>query len=96
MTDCDDPKCVLPGTHEGKCDYRPPVEVDYVNWKGQRRKRRIAPTGQFLRSASPPWHPEEQWLIGAIDCEDGKHKFFAAAGLRRWGEVGAADDEKSK
>lgn len=79
-------RCVLPNPHEGNCTLGPIVEVDYKNWKGHRRIRRIVPSGRMMRNSNAPWHPEVQWLIGAIDCEDGKHKFFAMDGLFGWKE----------
>lgn len=50
--------------------------IDYTNWRGERRKREIIPTGR-IDFENTEWHPETQWLLEATDCEDGKTKHFA-------------------
>lgn len=62
------------------------VELDYVNWRGHRRKRFVAPTG-FIRYGTTPFHPEPGWLFEAFDPEDGKTKEFACRGIHGWREV---------
>lgn len=81
--ECVNTECRLPRRHEGQCDVRPPVIIDYTNWKGKRRKRKVSPL-QMSRMACPPWHPEEELLLGAIDHEDGKHKFFPLRNIHSW------------
>jgi len=51
------------------------VEVHYRNWRGEERTRTIHPLE--LKWGSTEWHPEDQWLILAVDPEDGKTKLFA-------------------
>ena len=60
------------------------VTIDYTNWRGERKKRRVRPlTGmQFTKNQ---YHPEPQWLFQAVDLEDGnKVKLFAMRGLHGW------------
>ena len=52
-----------------------PVKVNYKNWRGEIREREIIIKGLIFGSTK--WHPEEQWLLNAIDVEDNKEKQFA-------------------
>jgi hypothetical protein len=56
------------------------IEIDYTNWRGERRWRRIRPTGR-IDFENNEWHPETQWLLEAVDVEDDKTKTFALAGI---------------
>lgn len=85
---CDDASCVLPAQHEGICDKKAPVDVEYTNWKNVRRMRRLSPTGEIIYTDSPPYHPESQWMIAAIDHDDGKRKLFPLAKIHSWMEKG--------
>lgn len=49
--------------------------IEYTNWKGTTRKRSIIPLE--LEYGKTKFHPEEQWLVKAVDCEDRQIKFFA-------------------
>lgn len=63
------------------------VEIDYTNWRGERRLRRIAPMRfDFLATE---WHPEPQWICWAQDLADGAVKAFALAGVHAWRAVEA-------
>jgi hypothetical protein len=66
-------------------DGYPVVSVDYTNWRGERRIRRIAP--MHITYGSNEWHPEPQHLLEAVDNEDGKAKTFALAGIHAWGDA---------
>jgi len=56
-------------------DAKTPVPVTYKNWRGKTRARLITPVS--LRFAATKFHPEPQWLLSALDAEDGKTKDFA-------------------
>jgi predicted DNA-binding transcriptional regulator YafY len=58
-------------------DPRRIIEIDYTNWRGERRSRHVVPTGISLENNE--WHPETQWMLEAVDCEDGKAKTFPLA-----------------
>lgn len=57
------------------------ILIDYTNWKGVRKQRWITPLNHCLWWGSTEWHKEEQWLLRAIDGEDGKVKDFALLGI---------------
>ncbi len=52
-----------------------PITVRYKNWRGEVRVREIIPLDVFYGATE--WHPWEQWLLKAVDPEDGKEKDFA-------------------
>jgi predicted DNA-binding transcriptional regulator YafY len=58
------------------------VTIDYTNWRGQRRKRRVIP-GQIMLG-NTQWHPEWQWLLSAFDLEDQMTKQFAMKDIHGW------------
>lgn len=56
--------------HKGRA-----VFVFYRNWRGDERTRNIIPLGTRFGSSS--YHPKPQWILSAIDPEDGIIKDFA-------------------
>lgn len=58
------------------------VTIDYTNWRGERRMRKIRPLNIVFRASS--WHPQNQWLLSAIDLEDGEVKEFALKDIAKW------------
>lgn len=60
------------------------TQIDYTNWRGERRVRQILPTGQ-LEFSNTEYHPESQWLLEAVDVEDGKVKLFALKDIHSFG-----------
>lgn len=58
------------------------VDVDYTNWRGERRTRTIIPVS--IRFGSTAWHTVPQWLLSAVDIEDGRTKEFAMASMHEW------------
>lgn len=59
------------------------VVIDYTNWKGVRRKRRVTPVGSMVFTYNE-WHPEQQWLMIAIDSDTGEKRFFALKDIHSW------------
>jgi hypothetical protein len=53
----------------------PPIELSYVNWRGECRRRIIEPL--YIRFGSTLFHPVAQWLLVARDPEDGDVKEFS-------------------
>ncbi len=51
------------------------IEVSYTNWKGSTRVRKIIPQG--VKFGESPYHPGKQWLLVALDPEDGQVKDFS-------------------
>lgn len=62
----------------------PEVWIDYTNWRGERRVRKIRPSS--IMFSSNEWHTETQWFVYAFDCEDYNRplKSFAMSGIHRW------------
>ena len=58
------------------------VTIDYTNWRGERRTRRIQPIS--ITFGSNQWHKEPQWLLLAQDVELNKHRTFAMSGIHAW------------
>lgn len=64
------------------------VRIDYTNWRGVRRIRRVVPVK--FEFGSNEWHPEPQWLMEARDLdieEEGVNSLrtFALKGIHQWG-----------
>ena len=62
-----------------------PVEIDYTNWAGKRRKRRVTPITLFYGRTE--YHPEPQWLITAYDAEKRAERTFAVQSIHSWAPV---------
>lgn len=58
------------------------VEIDYTNWKDERRAREIMPIS--IRFGSTEWHPDEQWLLLARDVERNEDREFAMDAIHSW------------
>ncbi len=58
------------------------VEIDYMNWRGERGRRTIYPLG--LRFGSNEWHRDAQWLLVAQDTEKGELRTFALKDIHSW------------
>jgi predicted DNA-binding transcriptional regulator YafY len=59
-----------------------PLHIAYMNWKGVIRERIIVPIKMWYGKTD--WHPVPQYLLEALDVEDGKVKDFAMAGFDHW------------
>jgi len=58
------------------------VEIDYTNWEGKRSVRKIKP--ERLYWGSNQWHPQEQWLLEAVDCDKQALRTFAMKDVHMW------------
>lgn len=63
---------------------RPPrdprmVWIDYTNWKSERAKRRIIPVRVWWGHTA--WHPEDQWLLHALDLKANDTRDFAVSSI---------------
>jgi predicted DNA-binding transcriptional regulator YafY len=59
------------------------VSIDYTNWKGARRVRKILPMSILF--GSNQYHPGEQWLLEAADLEDNDAiKTFSMKDIHSW------------
>lgn len=61
-----------------------PVLIDYTNWKGNRRSRKVLPIAILFGTSQ--WHTEAQWLLSAYDLEevDRPIKQFAMTTIHSW------------
>jgi len=62
--------------------------IDYTNWRGERRQRRIKPIQFYFGEVS--WHPGPQWLVDAVDLDrtgDDRVRTFALSGIHGWRSV---------
>jgi len=58
------------------------VVIDYTNYRGERRERRIIPHNMFYgRSA---WHDGPQWFLTATDPKKGERRDFAMTDIHSW------------
>jgi len=61
------------------------VEIDYVNWRGERSIRCILPL--TMHFASSKWHTEPQWLLSAEDLSKRETRDFAMKHIKSWRPV---------
>lgn len=58
------------------------VKIDYTNWRGERRVRRVLPLNFNYRASE--WHNGEQWIMTAHDIEIDEQREFAMSGIHSW------------
>lgn len=60
------------------------VVIDYTNWRGERRTRRVKPWTMVFKESR--YHPGAQWILEAYDLEDPAKaiKDFAMTGIHSW------------
>lgn len=61
------------------------VTIDYTNYKGERRKRKIMPMDIEFRAT--PDHPTPQWILHAWDIEKDARRSFAMKDIHSWEPV---------
>lgn len=60
------------------------VQIDYTNWKGERRERLITPRQGGIFWGSNEWHKEPQWLLRAFCHEKKAERVFAVKDIHSW------------
>jgi predicted DNA-binding transcriptional regulator YafY len=60
------------------------VAVLYTNWKGETAWRQIEPIEIWFGHTQ--WHPEDQWLLKALDSEKGAQRDFAMKDIQQWSD----------
>jgi predicted DNA-binding transcriptional regulator YafY len=63
------------------------VDIDYTNWKGERRVRRIIPKPEQFFFGVTEYHKEPQWLLKAFDVEKKAERTFAMRDIHSWRPV---------
>jgi predicted DNA-binding transcriptional regulator YafY len=61
------------------------VVIDYTNWRGERRNRRILPERIFFGPTK--WHGDPCWHIEAMDKDTNEIRMFALHMIHRWEET---------
>lgn len=57
-----------------------PVDVDYVNWRGERGERHVIPNRIVFGATK--YHPDPQWLMEAYDLDKSAMRVFALLDMR--------------
>lgn len=58
------------------------VIIDYTNWEGVRRERRVIPFR--IEFGHTEFHPQDQWLLSAYDTEKHEVRTFAMKDIHSW------------
>jgi len=58
------------------------IAIVYKNYRGETARRRIVP--QRLWFGATKWHPDEQWLLDAIDVEKQSPRSFALRDIQSY------------
>ena len=58
------------------------VTILYTNWKGETSERDIKPIELWFGATE--YHPEEQWLLRAVDIEKNDERNFAMKDIQKW------------
>lgn len=61
------------------------VEIIYTNWKNVKAKRIIRPIEVWFGKTE--YHPEDQWLLKALDVEKDEERDFAMKDIEDWRQV---------
>lgn len=62
------------------------VLIDYTNWRGERRWRRVVP--QRIEFENSEWHHETQWIMHAVEVDLAAQREFAMKDIHAWKPVG--------
>jgi len=60
----------------------PPLVFEYTNWEGKTAIRRVRPVEVWYGHTE--WHPEDGWLLKAIDVEKDAERDFALKDVIRF------------
>ena len=58
------------------------VTILYTNWKGDTNYRNIIPMSVEFKATQ--WHPEEQWILNAMDVDKNAQRAFAIKDIKEW------------
>jgi predicted DNA-binding transcriptional regulator YafY len=58
------------------------ISICYTNYRGETTIRKIIP--QKIWFGKTDWHPEDQWLLDAIDTEKNAERSFAIKDIKAW------------
>lgn len=60
------------------------VKIEYTNYRGEIGMRTIVPIKIWYGATD--WHPENQWLLDALDVEKNANRSFAIKDIKAWTE----------
>ena len=58
------------------------ISICYTNYRGETSIRQIIPLKIWFGKTD--WHPQEQWLLDAIDVEKNAERSFAMKDIKVW------------
>ena len=58
------------------------ISICYTNYRGETSIRQIIPLKIWFGKTD--WHPQEQWLLDAIDVEKNAERSFAIKDIKAW------------
>jgi hypothetical protein len=61
------------------------VEIDYTNWRGERRRRRVLPLRFFFGATE--WRKTPCWQYWAMDLELHEFRYFVMSNVHSWKEI---------
>ncbi|MEK6961440.1 MAG: WYL domain-containing protein [Nanoarchaeota archaeon] len=61
------------------------VQIIYTNYRGETSERTIIPVELIF--GKNEWHPQEQWMIRAIDVEKGAVRTFTLKDIKSWNPI---------
>jgi predicted DNA-binding transcriptional regulator YafY len=62
------------------------VVINYTNWRGERRNRRIRPVSPYLTFTTNEWHKEACWMVVARDLDLDAVRYFPLKSIHHWEE----------
>jgi predicted DNA-binding transcriptional regulator YafY len=69
-------------TASNAVDLRRAIRIIYTNYRGETAQRTIVP--QRVWFGATEWHPEEQWLLDAVDVEKNAQRSFALRDIKSY------------
>lgn len=64
------------------CMFDHNVTIIYTNHRGETGERKIVPKKIWFGATE--WHPEEQWLLEALDVAKNEDRHFAMKDIKSW------------
>lgn len=58
------------------------IRIVYTNYRGETSLREIVP--QRVWYGATDWHPEEQWMLDAVDLDKGAARSFALRDIQSY------------
>lgn len=65
-------------------DRKRAIKIVYTNYRGETALREVLP--QRVWFGATEWHPEEQWLLDAIDLDKGAPRSFALRDIQSYAD----------